>query len=176
MNLAQVYSLQGKDEAALPLFRRVLERDGSNATARMALARAETEKGNYKGSLELAKPVLAAFKLSPDGVLVLAIDFLKTGDRPSAAALVGDSKRLGTVSAVWSASFAEILVKGGLVAEGTSVLEQARTAALRRPRGPEARPQRARDLGCLGSQARDRHELDAKRNDRIEPITDCAGD
>ncbi|PYQ43527.1 MAG: hypothetical protein DMF77_09655 [Acidobacteria bacterium] len=128
LNLAQVYSLQGKDEAALPLFRRVLERDGSNTAARMALARAEAEKGNYKGSLELAKPALAAFKLSPDGVLVLATDFLKTGDRSSAAALVGDSKRLGTVSAAWSASFAEILVKGGLVAEGTSVLEQARTA------------------------------------------------
>jgi len=128
LNLAQVYSLQGKTEAALPLFRRVLERDASNAAARMALARAETEKGNYKASLELARPALAAFKLSPDGVLVLAIDFLKTGDRSSAAALVADSKRLGPVSPAWSASFAEILVKGGLVAEGTSVLERARTA------------------------------------------------
>ena len=128
MNLAQVYSLQGKDEAALPLFRRVLERDGSNAAARMALARAEAEKGNYKASLELARPALAAFKLSPDGLLVLAIDFLKTGDRSSAAALVGDAKRLGRRLPGWSASFAEILVKGGLVAEGISVLERARTA------------------------------------------------
>jgi tetratricopeptide (TPR) repeat protein len=128
LNLAQVYSLQGKDAAALPLFRRVLERDASNAAARMALARAETEKGNYKASLELAKPALAAFKLSPDGVLVLAVDFLKTGDRSSAAALVADAKRLGPVSPAWSTSFAEILVKGGLVAEGIGVLEQARTA------------------------------------------------
>ncbi len=66
----------------LPLFRRVLELDPSNATARMALARAETEKGNYARSLELARPALAAFEQSPEGLLILATDFLKTGTGP----------------------------------------------------------------------------------------------
>jgi tetratricopeptide (TPR) repeat protein len=95
LNLAQLYTLQGKDELALPVFRRVLELDRTNAAARMALAHAEAEKGNYKRSLELARPVLAAFKES---------------DVPPA----------------WAVSFAELLVKGGLVAEGIDVLERAR--------------------------------------------------
>ena len=54
------------------MFRRVLELDPSNATARIALARSETEKGNYRRSLELAAPGLPAFKQSPDGLFVLA--------------------------------------------------------------------------------------------------------
>ncbi|HEY2944716.1 MAG TPA: tetratricopeptide repeat protein [Vicinamibacteria bacterium] len=101
LNLAHVYSLQGHDELALPVFRRLLERDPSNAPARIALARSEAEKGNYKRSLELAKPALAAFQESPEGLLVLATDFVR---------------------------FAELLVKGGLVAEGIDVLERARKA------------------------------------------------
>ena len=59
LNLAQAYSLQGKDAQAVPVFRRVLELDPGNATARIALARSEAEKGNYKRSLELTKPVAA---------------------------------------------------------------------------------------------------------------------
>ena len=79
LNLAQAYLLQGNADQALPLFRRVLELDPKNATARMALARAETEKGNYKKSLELAPPVLAAFKESPEGLLILAAELLEDG-------------------------------------------------------------------------------------------------
>jgi tetratricopeptide (TPR) repeat protein len=128
LNLAHLYTFQGKDELALPVFRRVLELDPSNAIARMALARSETEKGNYKRSLELAKPALAAFKQSPEGLLVLATDFLKTGDRSSAKALLEDSRRLRDVPPGWPVNFAELLVKGGLVAEGIDVLERARKA------------------------------------------------
>jgi tetratricopeptide (TPR) repeat protein len=128
LNLAQAYTLQGKSELALPLFRRVLELDASNVPARMALARSEAEKGNYKRSLELAKPALAAFKQSPEGLLILATDFLKTGDRSSAASLAEDGRRLGDVPPAWSVSFAELLVKGGLVAKGIDVLERARKA------------------------------------------------
>ncbi len=126
LNLAQAYTLQGKDDLALPLFRRVLELDPSNAGARMALARSETEKGNYKHSLELAKPALAAFKQSPEGLLILATDYLKTGNRRSAAALAEDAKRLEDVPSDWSVAFAQLLVKNDLVAEGIDVLEHAR--------------------------------------------------
>ena len=128
LNLAQAYALQGKGEKATPVFRRVLELDPTNAAARMALARAETDKGNYRQSLELAKPVLADVKQSPDGLLVLATDFLKTGDRSSARALVEDAKRLSDVTPAWSVRFAELLAKDGLVAEGIDVLERALTA------------------------------------------------
>jgi tetratricopeptide (TPR) repeat protein len=107
LNLAQVYTLQGKGELAVPVFRRVLELDPRNAAARMALA---------------------AFKQSPEGLLILVTDLLKTGDRSAAAALAEDSKRLREVLPAWSVSFAEQLVKGGLVAEGIDVLERARKA------------------------------------------------
>ena len=63
LNLAQVYVLQGRPERAVPLLRRVLDLDPTNAVARMALP-----------------------------------------------------------------SFAEVLVKGGLVAEGIDVLERAAAA------------------------------------------------
>jgi tetratricopeptide (TPR) repeat protein len=129
LNLAQVYQVQGKDDLALRAFRRVLERDPSNAAARMVLARAEAEAGHYARSLELAKPALTAFKQSPDGVLVLATDFLKTGDQAAARALVADSARIRELPPAWSVRFAEILVKGGLAAEGIEVLDRARKAA-----------------------------------------------
>ena len=129
LNLAQVYTLQGKDELALPLFRRVLELDPKNAAARMALARSETEKGNYKRSLELAKPALAAFKQSPEGLLILATDFLKTGDRSVRRRARRATRGVcGRVPPPGPSSFAELLVKDGLVAEGIDVLERARTA------------------------------------------------
>ena len=126
LNLAQAYTLQGKDDKALPVFRRVLELDAGNAAARTALARAEAEKGNYRKSLELARPALGELKQSPDGLLVLVTDFLKTEDRGSARGLIEDAKRLEDAPPAWSAAFAERLVKGGLVAEGVSFLEQAR--------------------------------------------------
>ena len=91
LNLAQVYTLQGKGDLAVPVFRRVLELDPKNPTARVALARSETEKGNYRRSLELAKPALAEFKQSPEGLLILLTDLLKTGDRSAAAALAEDA-------------------------------------------------------------------------------------
>src|SRR6185295_10167301 len=117
LNLAQAYTLQGKAEQALPVFRRVLELDPGNAPARMALARAEAEKGNYARSLQLARPALAELEQSPDGLLLLATDYLKTGDKLSARALVDDAGRLADVPPEWSVRFAEILVKNGLAAE-----------------------------------------------------------
>ena len=64
LTLAQVYTLQGKTELALGVFRRILELDPSNVTARFALARSESEKGNYRRSLELAQPAVPALKQS----------------------------------------------------------------------------------------------------------------
>ena len=63
------------------MFRRALELDPMNPTARFGVARAEAEKGNYQASLDIARPVIEAFRLFPEGLFVLATDFLKTGDR-----------------------------------------------------------------------------------------------
>jgi tetratricopeptide (TPR) repeat protein len=119
---------QDRLEEGAELLQEAIRLDPHLLGARLNLAQLYTLQGKYKRSLELAKPALAAFKQSPDGLLVLAADFLKTGDRASARALLEDSRRLGDFPATWSASFAELLVKGGLVEEGIDVLERARRA------------------------------------------------
>jgi tetratricopeptide (TPR) repeat protein len=126
LNLAQVYTLQGKPQLADRLFERVLQLEVSNPTARLALARSQMDKGNYERSLELARPVLAAFKQSPDGLSVLATDFLKLGDRRTAAELATDWTRLPDVPQAASVGFALMLVNDGLVPEAIAVLERAK--------------------------------------------------
>ena len=119
---------QDRLEEGAELLQEAIRLDPHLLGARLNLAQLYTLQGNYKRSLELAKPALAAFKQSPEGLLVLAADFLKTGDRSSAQALLEDSRRLRDVPPAWPVSFAELLVKGGLVAEGIDVLERARKA------------------------------------------------
>jgi tetratricopeptide (TPR) repeat protein len=129
LNLAQAYTLQGKPARAAGVFRRVLELDPTNAAARMALARAEADKGNYRQSLELARPSLAAFRESPEGLLTLATDFLKTGDRASAERLAEDWTRLPDVPEAASVRFAQLLADGGLGADAVRVLERAQESS-----------------------------------------------
>ena len=123
LSLAQVYTLQRKPELALPLYRRVLTFDPSNATARLALAQSEAEKGNYQKSLEWAKPVLPTLKESVDGLFLLATDYLKTNDRTAVAALASDWERLLDVPTDWSMKFALLLGQGGVIPEAIDILE-----------------------------------------------------
>ncbi len=126
LTLADVYTIQGKTEPALALYRRVLQLDPSNATAHVALARSEAEKGNYQQSLTLARPVLAVLKQSPEGLYVLAADYLNTGDREAAASLNNDWAQLPAVPEEWAIKFALLLAKGGVVPQAIGVLEQAK--------------------------------------------------
>ncbi len=126
LTLAQVFIVQGKRDLASGLFMRVLDLDPPNAAARLALARFETEKGNYRQSLDLAQPALAAFKQSPEGLFILVTNFLKTGDRAAAAGLSKDWTRLPDVPQEGSIKFALLLVNEGAVAEAIDVLERAR--------------------------------------------------
>jgi len=123
LNLAEVYVVQGKPALALPLYRQVLTLDPSNATAILALARSETEKGHYKESLEIARPALRALKESPDGLFMLATNYLMTGDRASAAGLANDWMRLSGTPADWSMEFALLLARNGVVPEAIDILE-----------------------------------------------------
>jgi tetratricopeptide (TPR) repeat protein len=128
LTLAQVYALQGNTKLALGLYRRILDLDPSNATARLALARSETEKADYRQSLELAQPVLASLKQSPDGLFVLATDYLKTGNHAAAVALANDWARLSDIPADWSIKFALLLAREGAVPEGIDILERAKAS------------------------------------------------
>lgn len=128
LSLAEIYRLQNKPSLALDLYAKILELDPSNAAARFALARAESDKGNYQRSLELASPIVPALKQTPDGLFLLAGDYLKAGDRAAAAALSSDWTRLTNPSPEWATKFALLLANGGAVPEAVEVLEHAKPA------------------------------------------------
>ncbi len=126
LNLAELYTAQGEPELALPLYRHALTLDPSNEAARLALARSEAENGNYKQSMEVAQPALPAFKQSPDGLFVLATDYLRTGDHDAAAGLAQNWMRLPDVPSDWSMKFALLLAREGVVPEAIDILEAIR--------------------------------------------------
>jgi tetratricopeptide (TPR) repeat protein len=130
LNLAQACELAGRPSAeALVAYKRVLDYDPSNAIARQALAASEAEQGHYQQSLNFARPVLDSLKQNPTGLLVLATDFVKLGDRKSAAALAENWIKLADVPADWSMRFALLLANAGSTAEATTVLESAKQTA-----------------------------------------------
>jgi tetratricopeptide (TPR) repeat protein len=126
LTLGEVYTLQGKPELALPLYRHVLNLDPSNLPARLELARSETEKKHYNESLDLAKPALAAFKLSADGLFVLATDYLKTGNQQAASDLTRDWLLLPDMPAEWSTKFALLFANEGVGAAAIDILEDVK--------------------------------------------------
>lgn len=93
---------------ALRMFRRVLELDPSN---------------------QVAASGLDAFRQSPEGLHVLATDFLEQGDRASAAALAKDWMALAGVPVTSSIRFAVLLAERGVVPEAIAVLERVRAAS-----------------------------------------------
>ena len=122
LSLAEVYIAEGKPQLALPLYRHVLTLDSSNATARLELARAETENGNFQQSLELARPVLSALKNSPDGLFILAIDYLKTKDQDAAVSLASDWLRLSNIPPDLSMKFALVFAREGVASQAIDLL------------------------------------------------------
>jgi len=125
LSLAEAYSVQGEEASAIAMYHRVLEMDSTNASARFALARYEGEKGNFRQSLELAKPILPELKKSPDGLMLLMSDYLGAGEHAAAADLSKDWIHLAGVPADWSIKFALSLAKGGHASEAIDVLENA---------------------------------------------------
>jgi tetratricopeptide (TPR) repeat protein len=125
LSLAEAYTAQGKQAPAIAMYRRVLELDSSNALARFALARYENQKGNYRQSLELINAIVPELKGSSDGLLLLASDYMKSGEHIAAANLSGDWMRLSDVPTVASINFAFLLANGGATNEAIDVLENA---------------------------------------------------
>jgi tetratricopeptide (TPR) repeat protein len=128
LTLAQVYALQQKPDLAQARFRTVLELDSGNPTARLALARAELEKGNYQQALTLTEPAAAALRQTPEGVYVLAAALLKTGRREEAISLADGWHRLPGVPPAASIAFGLLFLRQGEVDPGIGVLEAARKA------------------------------------------------
>jgi tetratricopeptide (TPR) repeat protein len=128
LSLAQVYTFQNKLDLALSHFQKVHELDPGNPSARLALARAEVEKGNYQQALKLTEPVRPALRESPEGLYVMTAALLKTAMRDEAAPLGADWNRLSNVPQPASISFGLLLVQGGAIDAGIAVLEHAKQA------------------------------------------------
>ena len=73
------------------------------------MARSASEKGNYRESLALALPAMADVKQSPDGLYLLATDYVNTGNRSAVADLPKDWMQLTGVPEDWSIKFAVLL-------------------------------------------------------------------
>lgn len=95
LTLAHVYTLQGKSQPALQMYRRVLELDRD------------------------------AIKRSPEGLLVLVTDDLKTGAKDEAGALLKDWMQ-AEAPPEWSIKLALLLIDEKMVTDAIGVLEQAR--------------------------------------------------
>jgi tetratricopeptide (TPR) repeat protein len=128
LSLAEVYGLQNKPGLAIQAYGKILELDPSNFPARFALARSAKDEGSYQRSLELAQPILPALKGTPDGLFLLAGDYLKTGDRALVADLANDWMHLANPSPTWSIKFALLLANGGALPGAIEILERTKHA------------------------------------------------
>jgi tetratricopeptide (TPR) repeat protein len=126
LTLAEAYAVEGNSESALAAYREVLKLDSDNASARLALAQSEAEKGRYKQSLELATPAASELKQTPDGLLLLATDYVNTGDRDAAGRLANDWIQLNGVPEPWAIKFGLLLAQNGAAPEAVQVLEHAK--------------------------------------------------
>jgi tetratricopeptide (TPR) repeat protein len=126
LNLGQAYNLQGKSEQAGQIFREALRQNPSHAGARFGLGQAESARGNYRVSLEVLEPLLEELKRGPDGLVLLATNYLGIQDKESAAGLMTHWRALRGVPANTSLTFAHVLARGGLVREAIEVLEKSK--------------------------------------------------
>lgn len=123
LNLANVYILEGKDSLATARFREVLKMDPSNFNARFALARLESEAGDYVASTEMAKPIIEKLHHSEDGLVLLASNYLAQDDRGMASSLTSDWFALDHPDSAASLSFAQIFANRDMFKEAISILE-----------------------------------------------------
>jgi len=126
LTLGQIYSTQGKSDLAAKMYRQVVALDSGNVPARIFLASWEAASGHYRQSLEVARPVQKELKASPEGVLILSEDYLKTGDRGSAVELAKGWGNFANVPPELSTRFAVLLAKEGVLPEAIEILEQAK--------------------------------------------------
>ncbi len=124
LNLAQAYALIGRNASSTEQLRAVLRLAPDNENARTALFRAESQAGNHREALELAKPIEPRLRASPDGLLHLARSYAEVGDTAGARSLVGDWSNLQGVPRDWTVKFALTLSGGGLNRVAIDILEE----------------------------------------------------
>jgi tetratricopeptide (TPR) repeat protein len=126
LNLGHVYILEGNAERAREQFREALKVEPANPNARVSLAQLEADAGHYAASLELIQPLAAALRSTPEGLHLLATNYLGLGRKEEAGALVGDWTRQPQVPPQLAFSFSQLLLKHGLHGNAIEVLQKAR--------------------------------------------------
>lgn len=129
VSLGGLYLMRGKTDSARQQFHRALRLDPANHNARLDLAELETQAGNYRASLDAARPIRADLRGSPEGLLLLAMDYAGLGEKDALAALVSDWQALPQAREDSAAGFASLLLRTGLTREAVAVLEKAKTSA-----------------------------------------------
>src|SRR5438046_2137253 len=76
--------------------------------------------------LEVAGPVQRELRSSPEGMLILSEDYLKTGDRNRAVELAKSWGTFASVPPTLSTRFAVLLAREGVLPEAIDILEQAK--------------------------------------------------
>jgi len=123
LNLGNVYVIQGKTSLATARFRDILKIDPSNFEARFALARLDSEAGDYAASIEMAKPIIEKLHHSEDGLVLLASNYLAQDDRGMASSLVSDWFALDHPDTAASVSFGQVFASRQMFKEAISILE-----------------------------------------------------
>ncbi len=130
LNLAHAYALAGEPARSEATYRRVIELAPDNAAARLALARVESARGNYRAALAVVGPVEDKLRESPDGLLVLAEAHAAAGNRGAVLQLADAWKRQRGVPREPSMRFALSISKTGLNQEAIAILENLKREGL----------------------------------------------
>jgi tetratricopeptide (TPR) repeat protein len=129
VTLGGVYVLQGKKDPAREAFTEAVRLDPSNFNAHFDLAQLESDSGNYRASLEAAKPIASALKRSPEGLVLLSTDYSELQQKDSLEALVPEWNALADSPPELAAAFATVLIKNGSGREAIEILEKARSTS-----------------------------------------------
>lgn len=123
LNLGEAYSRSGKTTEAREAYQQALRLKPDSTVARFDLAQLEASAGNYATSLRVAEPIEPLLRSSPEGILVLASDYLGLKNTDPVAPLVAQWKNLAEVPEPLSLTFAQLLDHNRLTSAALSVLE-----------------------------------------------------
>jgi tetratricopeptide (TPR) repeat protein len=123
LNLGDAYSRAGKTTEAREAYQQALRLKPDSTVARLDLAQLEASAGNYAASLRVAEPIEPLLRGAPEGVLVLATDYLGLKKKGLVDPLVAQWKNFQEVPEPLSLRFAQLLAQNSLTAAALSVLE-----------------------------------------------------
>ncbi len=126
INLGQAYELRGDNARARQAWEAALRLDPGNYNARFDLSQLLASQHDYRRSLEAAQPVIAQLERSPEGLWVLASDYLGLKQTDRLRKVVGAWLGLPGAPVDASLRFAALLMSRGMMQEAAQVLEKSK--------------------------------------------------